>query len=148
MSFPRVCVVDASVAFKWYVPEPQWQTAVRLLDEARAGHCALLAPEWLVVEVANAAWQRCRRGDLTPAVAREMARDVPTAPLQWFDPTELVPRAIEIALDWGCTVYDAAYLALAEACEAPLVTADRRLRELTPAPWQEGRVLLLADLEV
>jgi predicted nucleic acid-binding protein len=43
----------------------------------------------------------------------------------------LAPRALEraVALSWdrGVSVYDAAYVALAETLEAPLVTADTKL---------------------
>jgi predicted nucleic acid-binding protein len=40
-------------------------------------------------------------------------------------------EAMAVAFERGPTVYDAAYVVLAEALEAPLVTADRRLAEAT-----------------
>jgi len=39
----------------------------------------------------------------------------------------LTPAATELAVERGLSVYDAYYLALAEAWRATLVTADRRL---------------------
>src|SRR4051794_24470130 len=39
--------------------------------------------------------------------------------------------AIAVAFERGLTVYDAAYVVLAEALDAPLVTAERRLAEAT-----------------
>jgi predicted nucleic acid-binding protein len=39
--------------------------------------------------------------------------------------------AIAVALERRLAVYDAAYVVLAEALDAPLVTADRRLAEAT-----------------
>lgn len=39
--------------------------------------------------------------------------------------------AMAVALDRGLSVYDAAYVVLAEALDAPLVTADRQLANAT-----------------
>jgi len=39
------------------------------------------------------------------------------------------PTLPQLALDTGLTAYDAAYLSLAMALQAPLATFDRRLRE-------------------
>ncbi len=48
-----------------------------------------------------------------------------------------------MAVDLRHPVYDCFYLALAEAEEAPLVTADRRLlTRLTGTPWEERAVSL------
>ena len=67
---------------------------------------------------------------------RELARDLAEeiyalhldAPLDVVDP----PRAsvLATAFDFGTTVYDAAYIALAQTHDCPLVTAER-----TTAPW-------------
>jgi predicted nucleic acid-binding protein len=43
----------------------------------------------------------------------------------------LVPEAWHLALERSLTVYDACYVVLAEALDAPLVTADRRLAAAT-----------------
>ena len=43
--------------------------------------------------------------------------------------SELASAALAIAVERGLTVYDASYVALAEASEATLVTAHRRLAE-------------------
>lgn len=41
--------------------------------------------------------------------------------------TPLAPVALGVGLELGLSVYDAAYVIVAEAANAPLVTADRRL---------------------
>jgi len=61
----------------------------------------------------------------------------------------LAPRALEraVALSWdrGVSVFDAAYVALAETLDAPLITADTKL-----STRLQGHPLLrlLADFEV
>lgn len=42
-------VVDASVALKWFLPEPGHEAALAILDADDAGQ-PLLAPDWLLVE--------------------------------------------------------------------------------------------------
>lgn len=56
-------VVDASVAFKWFVMEDGADPALRLL----AGGEPMVAPDLILAEVCNAAWQSLRKGQLDPA---------------------------------------------------------------------------------
>ena len=51
-------------------------------------------------------------------------------PMRSMSSRELSPSALRLALSRGVSVYDACYLALAEAVGAVLVTADRRLAEV------------------
>lgn len=54
-------VVDASVALKWFLPEPDSAKAEELLGS----HDILVAPTLIVSEVCNAVWKRLRRGETT-----------------------------------------------------------------------------------
>lgn len=58
-------VVDASVALKWFVPDPGHEAALAIL-KADDAEPQLLAPDWLLVEVANALWKQWRRQAITP----------------------------------------------------------------------------------
>ncbi|MEX2238393.1 MAG: type II toxin-antitoxin system VapC family toxin [Dehalococcoidia bacterium] len=117
-----VYVVDASVAAKWLFPEPLSDAAARLLSEDNR----LLAPDWLVVEVGNVLVKKVRAGslELADAVARsdwsEFFNDLVASP-------PLVPRAAELALHHGRSIYDCLYVALALRENCPMVTADERL---------------------
>ncbi len=50
-------------------------------------------------------------------------------PLRTRPVADLALPAFVVAVERGLTVYDASYVVLAEAHEAPLVTADRRLAD-------------------
>ncbi len=116
-------VLDASVAFKWYVPE---EHAERAQDILRSGE-QLIAPQILVAEVANASWKLVRRGQLAPEQHHRIAAVV-ARPFDLLAPlSALLPRAAALALEIDHPIYDCFYLALSEARAAPLVTDDRRL---------------------
>lgn len=84
-------------------------------------------PELVVVEVCNAAWKAQRKGEISAAQQARIAADITQA----FDRLEplgpFAARASAIAREIDQPVYDCFYLALSEARDAPLVTADGRL---------------------
>lgn len=117
-------VVDASVAFKWFIEEAHSREAVALA----AGE-ELLAPTWLAVEVANALWKKVMRHQANAVGVRMALPRLNDFVAQWCEVApDLVERALDIALDLGHPVYDCVYLALAEAGGMGLATADEKLR--------------------
>jgi predicted nucleic acid-binding protein len=119
-------VVDASVALKWFLPEPLGDAALSLLDE----EVTLLAPGLLAIEVANALWKRHRRHQLEASEARRILADLARAPLEIHRTERWTAVALDLALQYGVTAYDGLYLALAAGHRCRLVTADRRLYEI------------------
>jgi predicted nucleic acid-binding protein len=117
-------VVDASVAIKWYVPEPDSQRALKILS----GGTRLLAPDLLIAEVGNILWKKVRRGELTMAEARAIASALTkSSPLELCPASELLATAMSIAVAHQRSVYDSLYVALAHERSCQLVTADERL---------------------
>lgn len=119
-------VIDASVAVKWFVPEPHSREAAALLDPTLTLH----APDLLFAEVSNALWKKTRRRELRPGEARLVLRGLDSVPLVVTPIRQLAAGALDLALEAGCTVYDAVYLALAVHHDCRLVTADQRLGRL------------------
>ena len=126
-------IVDASVALKWFLnDEPEWAAAKALLD----GGEPLIAPELVVAEVCNAAWRGVRVGRLKQEQAEALARSLPALFVLLASASELAERAVAISGRLDHAVYDCFYLALAEAREVPLITADARfLRKLERTSW-------------
>jgi len=125
--FGHALVVDASVVAKWYLKEESHQRAARILEAGRSGDTRLISPVLALAEFGDVLWQRNRREELTGDEVREVLEAFSAAPITLVGITSLMPPALTIALDTGCTVYDALYVALAEAREARLVTADGKL---------------------
>ena len=84
-------------------------------------------PEHFYVEVANALRAYVRAGRMRAAVAAELVTRCLDLPLAARPARDLVPAALARSLQLELTVYDAAYVVLAEAADAVLVTADRDL---------------------
>ncbi len=116
----RLCV-DASVAIKWVVEEPDSRAANQLLEGE------LVAPDLVLVEAANVLWQRTRRLALPPSQATDAMAGLRRFFAEIYPVASLIDRALAISLELDHPVYDALYLALARDLGVPLVTADRRL---------------------
>ena len=113
-------VVDASVALKWFLSEePLANQALAVVQDG----AALIAPDFLIAEVCNAAWRSARLGRISQVQVVEIATSLPRAFDAFFSGAGLAPRAVAIAGQLDHPVYDCLYLALAEAEQARFVTA-------------------------
>ena len=137
----RQVVVDASVAVKWVVEETHSAEAALLL-----GLDACHAPDHWQAEAVNALWSKVFHGDLSAADAGERMAVLLRAPVIATPIADLMPRAFAISVERMVTIYDGLYVALAEARDIPLVTADRRLiRRLADDAALAKRVVWVAD---
>jgi len=118
-------IIDASVAIKWFVREELHAEAKQLL----AGGEDLHAPDLLVPELANVAWKKALRKEIGHRQAREIAAACLEGIPILHASTELVERALEIALELAHPVCDGLYLACAEVVGGVVVTADARLEK-------------------
>jgi predicted nucleic acid-binding protein len=110
-------------------------------DSARArlrGH-ALAAPELIDLETTSVIRRRHRGGHLDTRRAELALTDLAALPLRRASHRPLLARCWE--LRQNVTVYDAAYVALAELLGVALLTADARLAE---APGPRCRFALLS----
>ena len=117
-------VVDASIAFKWFVPEADAESALALLDQ----DVELLTPDLIFAEIGNAMWARLRTIEAGAAAADAAQLALRRIFNRIFPASDLVRRATQLAFELRHPVYDCVYLALCEQENALLVTADERLR--------------------
>lgn len=135
-------MVDASVAFKWLVPdsaEDDVPAAKALLVEHMEGRAKVIIPPLLYYEVGNILLFGRSRPPIEQAV--DALTDLFSIPLEVVPPA-LVSASVTLRLAslHHLSYYDATYVAVAEMLDCPLITADRRLAERARAT---GHVRLL-----
>ncbi len=139
---PRDCVVDASVGIKLVLAEVGSVEARALFAPLSDDDPPRLAvPDLFFIECANILWKNTRRGTLSVADGQTGLASLIALALATTPTAHLAPRALEIAAAHDVSAYDAAYLALAERLDLPLVTADTRLARSVAA--SSFRVVLL-----
>lgn len=116
-------VFDASALAKTLVDERGSADA----EAALAGAEEPIAPDWVMIELAQVLWKRSRRGDMSPSQALDRLDAAKRSAVEFIPAPDEVPLALAIALDQNHSVYDCVYIATAITEEAALVTADKRL---------------------
>jgi predicted nucleic acid-binding protein len=116
-------VVDASVAVRWFFSINQDYTA----DELVRSDSPLIAPDLVLVEIANAAWKFVRFEGFNPDTTSSIAAEAASGFDELVSSRELLHRALAIAIELRHPAYDCFYLALAEQRECQMITADERL---------------------
>lgn len=115
-------VVDASALLEVLLRTP---AAEAVEDRLFAPRQTLHAPHLIDVEVAHVIRRYAANGDIDAGRGRAALVDLADFPLRRYPHDLLLPRIWELRSI--VTAYDAAYVALAEALDAPLLTRDRRL---------------------
>ncbi|HEX7389995.1 MAG TPA: type II toxin-antitoxin system VapC family toxin [Acidiphilium sp.] len=115
-------VVDASALLEVLLRTPAAGTVEeRLFAPGQTLH----APHLIDVEAAQVIRRYAATGDIDDERGRLALADLADFPLRKYPHDILLPRIW--ALRNNLTAYDAAYVALAEALDAPLLTRDRRM---------------------
>ena len=115
-------VVDASALLEILLRTPAAERAERRLFAAQE---TLHAPHLLDVEAAQVIRRYAALGELDIERGRIALGILADFPLRRYGHSVFLPRIWDLRNN--VTAYDAVYVALAEALEAPLVTCDRRL---------------------
>ena len=115
-------VVDASALVELLLDTDEaGAVAARLFNSG----ASLAAPHLIDVEAAQVLRRYAQVGEIDGRRGREAIADLADMPIRRYPHDVLLPRVWD--LRHNLTAYDAVYVALAEALDAPLVTRDRRL---------------------
>ncbi len=115
-------VVDASAMLELLLNAPSAQAVSdRILTPGQT----IQAPHLMDIEVLQVLRRYVRTNAMSAGRAQEALEDYSDLPITRYPHNVLLSRIWE--LRHNLTAYDAAYVALAEALDAPLVTCDRRL---------------------
>ena len=115
-------VVDASALLEVLLRTPVARVVEERLFDPRE---TLHTPHLIDVEVAQVIRRYAANGEIDGERGGAAITDLAVFPLHRYPHDLLLPRVWELRNN--LTAYDAVYVALAEALEAPLLTRDRRL---------------------
>ena len=117
-------VIESSAMVNALVGDPANPDLLALLADEE-----LHAPALLDFEVAGALRGHVMGGKLDPVQLDEAVEDFIAFRIERHPMTGLLGHMLDLRENF--TVYDAAYLVLAQALDAPIVSADAKLREAT-----------------
>jgi predicted nucleic acid-binding protein len=115
-------VIDASALLEILL---RTNRAERLMERAFSSSERLHSPHLIDVEVTQALRRLAQHGDVTIARAAQALDDLASVPLERHAHQLLLPRIWQ--LRDSLSAYDGAYVALAEALDAPVLTCDAKL---------------------
>jgi predicted nucleic acid-binding protein len=127
-----VIVLDASAAVEWLFQSP---AGVKIDRRIFSVSESLHAPHLLDVEVVQVLRRYVRDKMITAQRGQEAIEDLGDLPLNRYPHDFLTPRVWELRAT--LTAYDAAYVALAELLDAPLLTCDGKIAS---APGHDANV--------
>jgi predicted nucleic acid-binding protein len=125
-------VVDASAALEVLLRTPAAVSIERRLFEPSQ---TLHAPHLLDIEVAQVIRRYAANGEIDAERSRMALADLADLPLHRYPHDFLLQRVWDLRNNF--TAYDAVYVALAEALDAPLLTRDKRL---AASPGHRARI--------
>ncbi|HWE83855.1 MAG TPA: type II toxin-antitoxin system VapC family toxin [Terracidiphilus sp.] len=115
-------VLDTSAVVDWLLQTPAGQ---RIEHRIYASQETLHSVHLLDVEFVQVLRRLVREGTLTAKRASEAIDDLAALRITRYAPVLLLERSWR--LRQNLSAYDAAYVALAEGLQAPLITRDRRI---------------------
>ena len=115
-------VVDASALIEVLLRTPAAAAVERWLFDPRQ---TLHAPHLLDIEVAQVVRRYAAKGEIDGERGRAALADLSDFPVRRYPHAFLLSRVWDLRNN--LTAYDAVYIALAEALDAPLLTRDQRL---------------------
>lgn len=123
-----IFVVDASVVVKWVLKEEYTDDALLIRDRYIDGKIKLYAPPLIRYEVANAIWKAVRKKILDKLDAvKALENLIVLLPRIIKLKRENFLNALNLAIKYAITVYDAVYIVLRDIVGGVFITADRKL---------------------
>lgn len=134
-------VLDASVAIKAYVSEPDTALAIDWLGQVTS----VLVPDMFFVEVGQALLRHHREHRLEYADVKAALAELALVAEVPLTGAALLPRALDLAQTLSHGLHDCMYLSLAERCACPVLTADAKLTNKVRQGAVPIEVLLLTE---
>lgn len=120
-------ILDASIIAKWFKEEADSAKALELRAGFHDGLHEIMVPDLLLYEISNAL--RYDKNFNSDIIAKSIDSLFEMDLIITMPSADLISKATEVALEFGITVYDAIYVALASQTNGVFITADKALYE-------------------
>lgn len=120
-------VLDASVAVKWFNVKDEDNVEIALLIQGQKilNKLEIIVPDLFFLEIVNAFLTKSKFDEEDVFMIEEALHKMS---LKVFFPDHFVlNNAIKIAYTGNLTIYDSLYIAVAQVCEVPLFTEDKKI---------------------
>jgi len=126
-------VIDASLTVAWYFEDETTPATEAILD--RVSEAGATVPTLWRLEVANAFQSAIRRKRITAPYRDQSLAELTQMPITIDADTNVYAwtTTLRLAERFALTIYDSAYLELAQRRSLPLATLDAALREAAAA---------------
>lgn len=125
-------VVDASVVIEYLIQGP-YTDSVRDFFAHVAADDRLLIPEFGLLECTNVIWKQIRFNQMPVDNAQTLVGHLRRMPLQRVPLKSSLDTALTLAIRHTLSVYDSAYITIAQRADAPLVSLDQSQRRAATA---------------
>lgn len=121
-------VIDPSLALAWLLPDEHNEDAIAIRQAIEDGDEAWIPAHWWL-EIGNALLMAERKGRITEEQSAQALALIDALPLEQDEETaeHIGARTFSLARKYQLTIYDAAYLELAQRRGALLATFDAQL---------------------
>jgi len=121
-------IVDANVIAKLYLRDEQCTVnADALFSKFQRREIELVAPRLIMYEVPAAIRKAVVQTRVSEEIGHDAIHSLEHLGLVIIDDSKAKHEAFKLAINYGCTYYDAMYLLLAEDLDCPFITADDKL---------------------
>jgi predicted nucleic acid-binding protein len=121
-------VIDASVALKWqFKDESETEASIQMLTDFIEGKISIFSPTLFIYEVVSAIHIAVSRKRIVEGEGIEIIKDICGLGVVLADFSGLEENTFHMAKTYKRSVYDCAYLALAQKEGCNFYTGDKRL---------------------
>lgn len=137
----RTIIIDASVAAKWLLPDENDPIANIIKKKFADREIEISVPTLIFYEINNLLKSAVLSKRISINNSIEFYDNFLSLNFTVHWSKELLKNALQKALDFNISAYDAAYVVLAESLQVPFYTSDAKLVKQAKSPF----VKLLAD---
>ncbi|MEA5531604.1 type II toxin-antitoxin system VapC family toxin [Dolichospermum sp. UHCC 0684] len=121
------CVLDTSVCIKYFIADPLTPKVIELFAHLAYSQTKIFVPDLFYIECTNVFLKYVRANMYTAAEVQADLTTLKNLQLQVVSTANLMDDAVNIALNYNISAYDACYVALSQQNNATLLTLDKKL---------------------